>query len=73
MMRYTVGEIRALGIQAKWSRNRNGAPIIVARYKTEAWCAIDAKLWAKMAAPDADPLEVFECHTALIDVFSIPA
>ena len=71
-MKYSVKEIRKLGYEARWTRTRSGAPIIVARKPggSGTWFAIDKNLWdaAKTMGFDA----AFESHTMLGDIFSVP-
>lgn len=70
-MRYNVNTIRAAGLECKWTKTRDGAPIIAARATDGAWYVIDARTWR-----DAEKVgirEAFENATALGSFFSISA
>ena len=70
---YTVGPIRAAGLQARWTRTREGAPIIAARNPNAGpnWYVIDARTWAMMTRHGI--AEGFDRCTMLGGIFSIPA
>lgn len=68
---YNVATIRAAGLEAKWSKNSKGAPIIVARNKPGTWYFVDRKMWE--AAQKEGIAEAFGRFTLLGDFFSIPA
>lgn len=68
---YKVGWIRSQGFEARWTKTRLGAPIIVARQPGKTtWWAVTASMWAK-AQQKGFPA-AFESFTLLGDVFSIP-
>lgn len=70
VMKYTVGEIRAAGLEARWTRTRNGAPIIVARKPgSTRWYCVDKHMWKRAA--NVGIAEAFDEHTVLGDIFSI--
>lgn len=75
--RYTVGTFRAAGLQAKWTKNHRGAPIIIvrnpnaeSRHQRECWWMCDRSMWETMQRVGI--LEGFDSHTLLGDVFSVP-
>lgn len=74
---YTVGAIRDAGIECRWSRTRNGAPIIIGKTDTVSrdgnhmWAVIDAGMWKR--AEVVGIARAFKEHTALIGFFSVPA
>jgi len=77
-MEYTVKTFRAAGLEAKWGRNSNGAPIIFARdpqakypHQRESWWAMDAGVWKQ--AEQIGLRGAFDNATLLGDVFSVPA
>lgn len=77
-LRYRVGTLRAAGLEAKWTKNRAGAPIIVARdpraksaHQREQWWAVDATMWASMQRSGIRA--GFDGATVLGDLFSFPA
>lgn len=73
MHKYNVATLRAAGLEAKWTRTRKGAPIIIARDPAAAsstFYAVDAYMWKR--AEDVGLLEAFREGTALADFFSIP-
>lgn len=74
--KYSVVTLRAAGLQARWSRNRNGAPIIVARnpqasneHQRTAWWLVGDAMWKEMKRVGIR--EGFDRHTLLGDVFSL--
>jgi len=69
-MKYNVGTIRETGLQARWTKTRGGAPIIVARVDDGSpWYAIDKFMWED--AKSYGIREAFESHTVLGDIFGI--
>lgn len=72
MIKYSVQWIRSQGLQARWTKTRDGAPIIAARDGDNgSWYVIDARMWRdaeRMGLPKA-----FESHTTLGHFFSVPA
>ena len=76
-MQYRVDEIRACGLECKWSRNSKGAPIIVAKTDTKdrrgnfVWAAIDADVWER--AKTLGVKRAFDEATAFVEFFSVPA
>lgn len=75
---YTVGALRAAGLEAKWGRTRNGGPILLARRagrtytdgKPMPWCCVTAATYNR--AQKIGWSEAFDNATALIEYFSIP-
>jgi len=77
-MKYSVKTIRAAGLEARWTHNRNGAPIIVARdpqarneHQRKTWWHVGRAMWDAMMKIGVK--EAFEQHTLLGDIFSVPA
>lgn len=75
-MNYRVSDIRATGLEAKWSRGRSNGPIIVIRnpnadkeHQRKKWWYVDRDMWAR--AEEVGLLQAFEEHTCLGDFFSI--
>ena len=69
-MRYVVKTFRDAGLEAKWSRNSAGAPIIVARKPGNRFYYADRKMWDTVQKL-GDVYEAFDRHTAFGDYFSI--
>lgn len=76
--KYSVKTLRDAGLEARWTHNSKGAPIIVARdpkaelvHQRHTWWFVDAKMWADMLKSGVH--EAFVQHTLLGDIFSIPA
>ena len=76
-IKYSVKTLRAAGLEAKWSKLRSGAPIIICRnpsakleHQRKTWWHIDAKLWAQMGKLGI--VEAFDNITLLGDIFSLP-
>ena len=74
---YTVGTLRAAGLEARWSRTRRGAPIIAARdphgrerHQRETWWIVDRWMWEAMAREGVRG--GFDSATLLGDIFSVP-
>ena len=76
-MKYTVGYIRSQGIECRWTKNRNGAPIIVGttdrvdRKGNPIWSVICGDMWKRAEAVGLK--QAFHEYTALIDLLSVPA
>lgn len=79
--RYAVGYVRASGLEARWGRTRQGAPIILVRdpqarhrHQREQWWFLDRGMWAdahKLEAGQPVGLrEAFDRHTLVADFFS---
>jgi len=75
-MNYSVKPMREAGLEAKWTKTRNGAPIIVARYpkaeekhQRECFWFVDQKMFDNMQ--EVGIVEAFERATLLGDIFSI--
>lgn len=76
-LRYTVSTLRAAGLEARWGRNRAGAPLLFARDPDErrpslreAWFPVTDGLWQSMQRKGV--VEAFRDWTLLADVFSVP-
>lgn len=72
-MKYSVKTLRAAGLEARWSRNRHGAPIIVARdpqSTARTWWHVGQDMWNAMAKDGI--VETFKRFTLLGDIFSVP-
>lgn len=76
-MKYSVKDIRAVGLEAKWTHTNRGAPIIVARdpnskyqHLRETWWCIDDKTWKR--AEKVGIKQAFEENNLLGNIFSIP-
>jgi hypothetical protein len=77
-MKYSVNTLRQAGLEARWTHNRNGAPIIVARdpqasseHQRKTWWHVGQTMWDTMKVVGIK--EAFERHTLLGDIFSVPA
>jgi hypothetical protein len=75
-MKYSVKTLRSAGLEARWTHNRNGAPIIVARnlrapltHQRSTWWHVTAGMWTSMQKDGV--VEAFDNHTLLGDIFSI--
>ena len=68
-MKYSVKEIRLAGLPCKWSRTKNGAPIIVGSTPKNETYYIDDAMWKR--AQIVGIMQAFEEHTALGKFFSI--
>lgn len=67
---YTVGAVRAAGLQARWTRTRRGGPILSAfRPEHNAWYVIDGRQYER--AKVVGYKQAFEEATALGKFFSI--
>lgn len=67
-MPYAVQTFRDAGLEAKWSKNSAGAPIIIARKPGGRFYYADRKMWE--TAQKVGVAEAFDRHTALGDYFS---
>ncbi len=67
-MKYSVNTIRESGLEARWTKTRNGAPIITARKSGGKWFVIDRNMWAAMQKEGI--VLAFERFTLLGDIFS---
>jgi hypothetical protein len=75
---YRVGTFRNVGLEAKWTKQFNGGPIIVARdpnaeseHQRTSWWSVDVKMFDLMK--ESGVREGFNQSTLLGDIFSIPA
>jgi hypothetical protein len=68
-MNYRVQTFRDAGLEAKWSRNSAGAPIIIARKPGGRFYYADRKMWD--SAQKVGIAEAFDQHTILGHYFSI--
>ena len=76
-MKYSVKDLREGGLEARWTKNSRGAPIIVARcpmanskHQREKWWMVDNGMFEAMKQKGI--IEAFSCHTLLGDIFSVP-
>lgn len=71
-MKYNVSTFRKSGLEARWTRTRQNAPIIAVRKSGSGhWYVVDKNLWKDMQKEGV--IQAFEQHTLLGDYFSIPA
>lgn len=75
-MKYSVKTIRHAGLEARWTRTRNGAPIMVTRnpnsefkHQRERWWYVDKPMWDDMSSVGV--AEAFDRHTLLGDIFCL--
>jgi hypothetical protein len=75
-LKYGVKTFRAVGLEAKWTKTRTGAPIIVARnplgklqHQREIWWVVDDSMWQRIKQWGI--LEAFDRSTLLGDFFSV--
>ena len=75
-MKLSVKTFRAVGLEARWTKTRNGAPCIVVRnpsakhkHQKETWWMVDNAMWE--SAKKFGVMEAFDRHTLLGDIFSI--
>ena len=75
---YRVGTFRNAGLEAKWTKQFNGGPIIVARnphaewdHQRTSWWSVDATMFDVMK--ESGVREGFNQSTLIGNVFSIPA
>lgn len=71
-MKYCVKTFRDAGLEARWSRTRKGAPIIVVKAYGE-WFVVDRCLWAAILRGPQGVAETVRNWTLLGKFFSIPA
>jgi hypothetical protein len=70
-MKYSVKTFRAAGLDAKWTRTRRGAPIIVVKKPHQkTWVGVDQSMFDDMKKEGI--ADAFERHTLLVGIFSIP-
>ena len=68
---YTVGAIRAAGLEARWSRTRAGAPILTARHAGETtWWIMSGRTYER--AKIVGWAKAFNEATCLSRYFSVP-
>tara|TARA_R100001082_G_scaffold17547_1_gene8763 strand:+ start:3966 stop:4214 length:249 start_codon:yes stop_codon:yes gene_type:complete len=82
-MKYQVKTFRAAGLEARWTKNRRGRPLIVLRdpnsdmaHQRENWYACDKVLWKTISEYKKDGIEdfvrkAFEDHTMFADLLSV--
>lgn len=81
-LRYRVGDFRVRGLEARWSKTRMGAPIIVARdpngrerHQSNQWWVVDRAAWkilTRCDPSDADAIrDAWDGITMLGDLFSV--
>jgi len=71
-MKYTVGDIKKQGFDAKWAKTKRGTSIIVARdpeSPDETFYAVTRDMWDRAKAVGFK--EAFREHTALGEFFSV--
>ena len=75
-MEYKVSTLRDAGLDAKWSKTKRGAPILVARnpaanseHQKHRWWFVDASMWDQMLANGI--IDGFNGATVLGGCFSI--
>jgi len=75
-MNYNVKTLRSAGLEAKWTKTRRGAPIMVARdpnsdqqHQRSRWWYVDRMMWELMQKLGVR--EGFDSATLLGDLFSI--
>lgn len=75
-MPFKVQELRAAGLQAKWTKTKTGAPIIIVRdprsplrHQRENWWFLNSMMGREMR--EAGITEGFTRATLLGDVFSV--
>jgi hypothetical protein len=73
---HRVNTYREAGLEAKWTRNRNGRPVIVARKpvlpgSSRTWFQVTRDMFETMKSVGVR--EGFERCTLLGDIFSTPA
>lgn len=76
-MKYSVTTLRTAGLEARWTKNQRGAPIILARdpnapseHQRTTWWFVDGSMWDRMAKVGIS--KAFREHTLLGDIFSVP-
>lgn len=75
-LRYTIGTFREAGLEAIWTKTKNGGPIITVRmpksnlkHQRENWYDVHQKMWNDMK--EMGIIAAYESHTLIADVFSI--
>lgn len=75
-MKHNVNAYREAGLEARWTRAAQGAPIVVVRnpasplkHQRETWWMVDRSMFALMEKHGV--LAGFDCATALGDLFSV--
>lgn len=74
-MEYRVKTLRDAGLEAKWGKTRQGAPMMFARnpngapHQRNSWWAVDSNMWDAMKRNGV--LEGFHNATLLADFFSV--
>jgi hypothetical protein len=76
VVKYRVADIRAFGLECKWSKTRDGIPIIVARnpaaesaHQREKWWVVNQVMWNR--ARKVGLVQAFNECTALGNFFSV--
>jgi hypothetical protein len=77
-MKYNVATMRSAGLEARWTRTRNNAPIIAVRnpnsdlkHQRETWYVVDDRMWKRMQ--DAGVMAGYDQATLLGNFFSVQA
>lgn len=69
--KYCVNTFRQAGLEARWTKTRTGAPIIVARKPgTKTYWAVSNDMFEAIKVEGVLP--AFERFTLLGDIFSVP-
>jgi len=75
-LQYRVGDLRKAGLDAKWGRQRNGGPILLARdpnasqpHQRDTWWKVGRDMFEAMK--EQGVREAFDGHTILGKYFSI--
>jgi hypothetical protein len=75
-MNYRVGTFREAGLEARWTKTRAGAPIIVVRnpnspepHQRDTWWGVTDSMWKSMQ--NEGILMGFDNNTVMGDIFSI--
>lgn len=78
MMRYVVKTFRDAGLQARWTKTREGAPMIAVRnpnskypHQSKSWWLVHQSMWDAMK--ERGIMQGFDECTALGNIFNIPA
>ncbi len=70
-MKLSVKTIREQGLEARWTKTRTGAPVVVIRKPdTNTWYAITSHMWKK--AETVGIVKAFDESLLTADFFSIP-
>ena len=77
-VKYQVGTFRDAGLQARWTKTRNGVPIIAARdpngrgvHQRTQWWVVDEHMFNDMKRHGIR--EAFDNHTMMGEFFQAPA